>query len=134
MQWAPCSLTQRGRAHFTQFLRVSSRFVASPLAERFRALFTLRNISCDESAIAITGGLYYSLLFHQFIVIALNDASALLKHECAYCLGQMQVWHTCMYFDTILTSARTPSLCRTSSSAYSPTCMPATVKHVLQDA
>jgi deoxyhypusine monooxygenase len=50
--------------------------VERPLAERFRALFTLRNISGNESVTAIAG--------------ALHDDSVLLKHECAYCLGQMQ--------------------------------------------
>lgn len=47
-----------------------------PLKERFRALFTLKNI----------GG---SLAIEQ-IEKGFNDPSALLKHELAYCLGQMQ--------------------------------------------
>ena len=47
-----------------------------PLKERFRALFTLKNI----------GG---SLAIKQ-IEKGFNDPSALLKHELAYCLGQMQ--------------------------------------------
>ena len=46
------------------------------MAERFRALFTLRNINCDSSIREIS---------HCF-----SDPSALLKHECVYCLGQMQ--------------------------------------------
>ena len=46
-----------------------------PLAERFRALFTLRGIG-GEDAIAQ-------------IAACFRDDSALLKHECAYCLGQM---------------------------------------------
>ncbi|KAI8977328.1 armadillo-type protein [Mycotypha africana] len=45
-----------------------------PLAERFRALFTLKAIG-DEKAIDICAG-------------AFSDESALLKHEIAYCLGQ----------------------------------------------
>ncbi|XP_033214330.1 deoxyhypusine hydroxylase [Belonocnema kinseyi] len=47
-----------------------------PLKERFRALFTLKNI----------GG---KLAIEQ-IEKGFRDPSALLKHELAYCLGQMQ--------------------------------------------
>eukprot|EP01135_Chromosphaera_perkinsii_P011072 Nk52_evm31s2325 gene=Nk52_evmTU31s2325 len=47
-----------------------------PLAERFRALFTLKNIGGQQ---AIDG-----------IAKTFEDDSALLKHEAAYCLGQMQ--------------------------------------------
>lgn len=46
------------------------------LAERFRALFTLRGIG-DHEAIKQIG-------------MCFKDSSALLKHECAYCLGQIQ--------------------------------------------
>ncbi|PSN32211.1 Deoxyhypusine hydroxylase [Blattella germanica] len=47
-----------------------------PLKERFRALFTLRNIG---GPVAI-----------KCIQECFDDPSALLKHELAYCLGQMQ--------------------------------------------
>jgi len=47
-----------------------------PLKERFRALFTLKNIG---GARAI-----------EWIAKAFEDSSALLKHEVAYCLGQLQ--------------------------------------------
>lgn len=47
-----------------------------PMKERFRALFTLRNIGGEFSI--------------QCIEKCFADSSALLKHECAYCLGQMQ--------------------------------------------
>ena len=46
------------------------------MAERFRALFTLRNIHVEASIKEISR--------------CFSDPSALLKHECAYCLGQMQ--------------------------------------------
>jgi len=46
------------------------------LAERFRALFTLRNIG-GKTAV-------------DSIAACFDDPSALLKHELAYCLGQMQ--------------------------------------------
>lgn len=47
-----------------------------PMKERFRALFTLKNIK-GELAI-------------KLIEQAFSDDSDLLKHELAYCLGQMQ--------------------------------------------
>lgn len=47
-----------------------------PLKERFRALFTLKNIG---GSCAI-----------KYISQCFNDPSALLKHELAYCLGQMK--------------------------------------------
>lgn len=47
-----------------------------PLKERFRALFTLKNLG-GETAI-------------EEISKCFGDDSALLKHELAYCLGQMQ--------------------------------------------
>ena len=47
-----------------------------PLKERFRALFTLKNIGGKESI--------------DWIAKAFSDESALLKHEVAYCLGQLQ--------------------------------------------
>lgn len=49
---------------------------ARPLKERFRALFTLKNIG---GATAI-----------DQIRACFKDPSALLKHELAYCLGQMR--------------------------------------------
>ncbi|XP_033302505.1 deoxyhypusine hydroxylase isoform X2 [Bombus bifarius] len=50
-----------------------------PLKERFRALFTLKNIGGAKAI--------------QEIHNCFNDESALLKHELAYCLGQMQDSH-----------------------------------------
>lgn len=47
-----------------------------PMKERFRALFTLKNVK-GELAVALIGK-------------AFSDDSDLLKHELAYCLGQMQ--------------------------------------------
>ncbi|KAK3091448.1 hypothetical protein FSP39_019922 [Pinctada imbricata] len=47
-----------------------------PLKDRFRALFTLKNLGGSEAI--------------DQIARCFNDPSALLKHELAYCLGQMQ--------------------------------------------
>ncbi|TNN77509.1 Deoxyhypusine hydroxylase [Liparis tanakae] len=46
------------------------------LTQRFRALFTLKNLGGAEAI--------------EWISKAFTDDSALLKHELAYCLGQMQ--------------------------------------------
>lgn len=46
------------------------------LTQRFRALFTLKNLGGGEAI--------------DWISQAFSDESALLKHELAYCLGQMQ--------------------------------------------
>lgn len=47
-----------------------------PLKERFRALFTLKNLGGEKAIRAISE--------------CFGDPSALLKHELAYCLGQMK--------------------------------------------
>ena len=47
-----------------------------PLKERFRALFTLKNIGGQQCI--------------DWIAKAFGDESALLKHEVAYYLGQLQ--------------------------------------------
>lgn len=49
---------------------------AQPLPARFRALFTLRNLG-GRTAV-------------EWISRAFGDGSALLKHELAFCLGQMR--------------------------------------------
>uniref|UniRef100_A0A914CVY3 Deoxyhypusine hydroxylase n=1 Tax=Acrobeloides nanus TaxID=290746 RepID=A0A914CVY3_9BILA len=48
-----------------------------PLWDRYRAMFTLRNINTDESIKALAQGLYC-------------EDSALFRHEVAYVLGQIQ--------------------------------------------
>lgn len=53
--------------------------VNNPLKDRFRALFTLRNLGGNDAV--------------DIISRCFNDPSALLKHELAYCLGQMQNSH-----------------------------------------
>ena len=47
-----------------------------PMSERFRALFFLKTIGSDQAI--------------DFILRCFEDDSELLKHECAYCLGQTQ--------------------------------------------
>lgn len=46
------------------------------LFDRYRAMFTLRDMNTDEAALALVEGF--------------SDSSALFRHEVAYVLGQMQ--------------------------------------------
>lgn len=48
-----------------------------PLFDRYRAIFAVRNLKTPEASVALGEAL-------------LRDPSALLRHECAYVLGQMQ--------------------------------------------
>jgi hypothetical protein len=52
-----------------------------PLKLRFRILFTLKNLDSQQSG--------KTSAVVEAISRAFDDTSALLKHECAYCLGQM---------------------------------------------
>ncbi|XP_016350517.1 deoxyhypusine hydroxylase-like [Sinocyclocheilus anshuiensis] len=58
------------------------------LTTRFRALFTLRNLGGPEAI--------------KWISEAFVDESALLKHELAYCLGQMQDERAIPILETVL--------------------------------
>lgn len=58
------------------------------LTERFRALFTLRNVGGHRAI--------------DSIARCFTDPSALLKHELAYCLGQMQDRHAIPYLIDVL--------------------------------
>lgn len=68
---SPLVVSERNMREMGEKLKNSS----VPMAERFRILFTLRNIN-NPLAIELIGN-------------ALSDKSVLLKHELAYCLGQM---------------------------------------------
>jgi len=59
-----------------------------PLKDRFRALFTLKNIGTDECVREISS--------------TFDDTSSLLKHELAYCLGQMRNKSAIPILSTIL--------------------------------
>jgi len=58
-----------------------------PLKLRFRILFTLKNLDCQEQHQGKQSEKTGEIV--DAICRAFNDTSALLKHECAYCLGQM---------------------------------------------
>jgi len=65
-----------------------------PLHNRFRALFTLKALKSDDAVRIISKGEACSPAPEAGIAIdmytAFQDPSALLKHELAYCLGQMK--------------------------------------------
>ena len=61
------------------------------IAQRFQSLFALRNTGGTESIDHISKCL-------------LTDDSALLKHECAYCLGQIQDRHPIPVLNQVLSN------------------------------
>ena len=65
-----------GSSEFIDKIGVILNSKDKPLKQRFRALFTLKNIGGCKAI--------------DQIVQTFGDKSALLKHELAYCLGQMK--------------------------------------------
>ena len=62
-----------------------------PIAQRFQSLFALRNTGGTDSV-------------DQIAKCLLTDESALLKHECAYCLGQIQSRHAIPLLNEVLSN------------------------------
>jgi len=62
-----------------------------PMGARFRALFSLKNVGGKDAIDHIGEAL-------------VKDHSALLKHECAYCLGQMQDSNAIGILEAVLTN------------------------------
>lgn len=75
-----------------------------PLKERFRALFTLKNLGGAEAI--------------QQISQCFGDQSALLKHELAYCLGQMQDPTAVPYLTKVLEDKTQEPMVRHEAGAY----------------
>jgi len=69
-----------------------------PLAERMRAIFTLRSIGNDDAVDALVDGML--------------DKSVLLAHEVAYCLGQMKNPHAIPNLTVILRNENVDSMVR----------------------
>ena len=72
--------------------------VNRPLKERFRALFTLKNLG-SHAAI-------------EEIAKAFQDKSELLKHEVAYCLGQMGDCHAIPILVSVLNDLKQEPIVR----------------------
>ena len=71
---------------------------ATPLAERFRAVFTLRNIDSRRAIDALLGGM--------------QSPSALLKHEIAYVLGQKGDSYALPFLSAVLADTAEDSMVR----------------------
>lgn len=71
---------------------------SQPLTNRFRALFTLRNLGGPEAIDCISK--------------CFDDPSALLKHELAYCLGQMQDEYAIPYLIRVLKDKKQEAMVR----------------------
>lgn len=65
----------------TAALRDALTSESVPLAQRFRALFSLKHIAAQDHSEQSTAAI-------EAIAAAFSSPSALLKHELAYCLGQ----------------------------------------------
>lgn len=71
---------------------------ANSLSERFRALFTLMNVGSDKAVTVICN--------------VFNDPSELLKHELAFCLGQMQNATAIPKLSSVLEDEQQPTIVR----------------------
>ena len=79
---------------------------STPLARRFRALFSLKHFASlqppdSQATLAI-----------QAIAAAFPSPSALLKHELAYCLGQTRNLAAVPYLRRVLEDRQEDSMCR----------------------
>ncbi|KAI0755229.1 ARM repeat-containing protein [Daedaleopsis nitida] len=69
-----------------------------PLHNRFRALFTLKSLKNDDAVKVISKGF--------------EDESALLKHELAYCLGQMKNTNALPVLESVLANEKEDPMVR----------------------
>ncbi|EEH40212.1 deoxyhypusine hydroxylase [Paracoccidioides lutzii Pb01] len=77
-----------------------------PLARRFRALFSLKHVACQQPPTEET------LPAIQAIAAAFTSPSALLKHELAYCLGQTKNLACVPYLREVLDDRNEDAMCR----------------------
>jgi deoxyhypusine monooxygenase len=82
-------------------LRKTLTSESSPLALRFRALFSLKHLACQASLSAI-----------HAIAAAFTSPSALLKHELAYCLGQTKNLAAVPFLTKVLEDTEEDAMCR----------------------
>ena len=76
-----------------------------PLARRFRALFSLKHLACQQPSTQTTAAI-------DAIAAAFKSPSALLKHELAYCLGQTKNMQAVPYLRKVLEDRGEDSMCR----------------------
>lgn len=87
-------------------LRTSLTTESTPLAQRFRALFSLKHLASQPEDSPQT------LPAIQAIAAAFASPSALLKHEVAYCLGQTRNLVAAQYLQAVLEDVAEDSMCR----------------------
>ncbi|PMD62725.1 deoxyhypusine hydroxylase [Hyaloscypha bicolor E] len=85
-------------------LRKTLTSESSPLALRFRALFSLKHLACNPSLPCLPA-------IHA-IAAAFTSPSALLKHELAYCLGQTKNLAAVPYLRALLEDVHEDAMCR----------------------
>ena len=78
----------------------------TPLAVRFRALFSLKHHASEKPPTA------YSISAIEAIAAAFTSPSALLKHELAYCLGQTRHQAAVPYLRSVLKDRTEDAMCR----------------------
>lgn len=89
-----------------------------PLKKRFRALFTLRNL----------GGLN---AIDSIYEVVKHDESALLKHECCYCLGQMADQTAINYLVQVLNNTNEHPVVRHEAAEALGNLMTSTDEHLI---
>lgn len=78
----------------------------TPLAKRFRALFSLKHVAAQSPATSQT------VPAIQAIAAALTSPSALLKHELAYCLGQSGKEEAIPFLRNVIEDRKEDAMCR----------------------
>ena len=87
-------------------LRTALVSETTPLAVRFRALFSLKHHASEQPPTL------YTLPAIHAIAAALSSPSALLKHELAYCLGQTSNLAAVPFLRTVLEDRDEDAMCR----------------------
>lgn len=101
-----------------------------PLHNRFRALFTLKALKSDQAVHIISKG---DIMSSASTVRVTNvytgflDPSTLLKHELAYCLGQMKNKAALEILETVLTNEQEDPMVRHEVCFFCPEGAPQSV-------
>jgi deoxyhypusine monooxygenase len=77
----------------------------TPLAQRFRALFSLKHVASQEPGPQASAAI-------ESIAAAFASPSALLKHELAYCLGQTKNLEAVPFLRAVLENRSEDAMCR----------------------
>ena len=87
-------------------LRKALTTESTPLAIRFRALFSLKHHAAEQPSTE------HTIPAIQAIAAALPSPSALLKHELAYCLGQSKNLAAVPYLQAVVRDKEEDAMCR----------------------